>query len=130
PMPVPITLRFPGRPLADETAWQERVIAHLGLSEWERVEVTDELDFLGPAACEGLASMGLLWPPNTHYHVPIFDRASGGSVMTGFDGDGLFSSWRWERAQAVLHRISPAHPRDVLRIGLAIAPTAVRSRVL
>jgi asparagine synthase (glutamine-hydrolysing) len=50
--------------------------------------------------------------------------------MTGFDGDGLFSSWRWERAQAVLHRVSRPHPRDLLRVGLALAPATLRARVM
>lgn len=128
PPPVPITLRFPGRPLADEASWQERVIAHLGLCDWERVDIHDELDFLGLSARESLERFGLLWPPNAHYHLPIFRRARGGTVMTGFDGDGLLSSWRWERAQAVLGRAVRPEPRDVLRIALAIAPHRVRTR--
>ena len=48
PAPIPATNRFPGAAEADESAWQERVIAHLGLSDWLRLDLGDELDVVGP----------------------------------------------------------------------------------
>jgi asparagine synthase (glutamine-hydrolysing) len=128
PDPVPVTLRFSGIGSADESKWQELVIAHLGLREWERIEVEDELDLLGPVAREALLTHGLLWPPNAYVHVPILDRARGGCVLTGLDGDGLLGDWRWTRAQAVLHRRVRPQPRDLLRVGLAVAPSRARQR--
>jgi len=128
PDPVPVTLRFAGIASTEESGWQELVIRHLRVSEWERIVVRDELDLLGPVAEAALTAHGLLWPPNAYLHVPILERARGGCVLTGFDGDGLFGYWRWERAQSVLHcRVRP-EPRDALRVALALAPARVRQR--
>ncbi len=128
-VPVPVTLRFPEAPAADESAWQEQVVRHLGLIEWERVEVTDELDLVGPVAGVVLRRHGLLWPPNTHFHQPILDRARGGAVLTGIDGDGLFASWRWARpARIVRGRLRP-QSSDLPRMLLASAPTTLRGAV-
>jgi asparagine synthetase B (glutamine-hydrolysing) len=128
PDPVPVTLRFPGVATTDESEWQELVIRHLRVSEWERIVVRDELDLLGPVARAALTAHGLLWPPNAYVHVPILERAHGGCVITGFDGDGLFGYWRWAHAQSVLHRRVRPEPRDALRVGLALAPARVRLR--
>ena len=128
PEPVPVTLRFPGVASTEESEWQELVIAHLRVREWERIEVRDELELLGPVARAALTAHGLLWPPNAYVHVPILERARGGSVLTGLDGDGLLGDWKWARAQAVLHRRVRPEPRDALRVGLALAHPRVRHR--
>ena len=129
PAPVPVSLRFPGRPGADEARWQESVVAHLGLIDWERIELGDELDFLGEIARTGLGRHGLLWPANVHFHVPVLARARGGSVLTGLDGDGLFGAWRWQAAVAA-RRAGRAGPRDFLRVVLAEAPSRLRAAAL
>ena len=126
PLPVPVTLRFSRAPEADENDWQERVVAHLGLPDWIRLEFDDELDLVGPVASEVLLRHGLVWPPNSHFHVPVLDQARGGSVLTGIDGDGLLASWRWARPAAVLGRRVPPRRRDLLRVGLALSPQPVR----
>jgi asparagine synthetase B (glutamine-hydrolysing) len=128
PDPVPVTLRFPGVASTEESRWQELVVEHLGLREWERITVESELDLLGPVAREALRAHGLLWPPNAHIHVPILERARGGCVLTGLDGDGLFGHWRWVRAQAVLHGRAAPRPRDPLRVALALASPRARQR--
>jgi len=128
PEPVPVTLRFPRVASTEESRWQELVIAHLRVRHWERIEIADELDLLGPVARSALTTHGLLWPPNAYVHVPIIDRARGGCVLTGLDGDGLFGDWRWARAQAFLHaRVRPER-RDALRVALALAPPLARQR--
>src|SRR4051794_15301588 len=128
PEPVPVTLRFPGVASTEESRWQELVVAHLRVGDWERIEIRDELDLLGPVARSALTTHGLLWPPNAYVHVPIIDRARGGCVLTGLDGDGLFGDWRWARAQAFLHaRVRPER-RDALRVALALAPPLARRR--
>src|SRR5487761_457194 len=38
--PVAFTHRFPAVPGADEDEWQELVIRHLGVADWERVELS------------------------------------------------------------------------------------------
>jgi asparagine synthetase B (glutamine-hydrolysing) len=128
--PVPATNRFPGSEGADETAWQERVVVHLGLTDWVRFEFTDELDSVGPVAMRALRRHGLLWPFNAHFHLPLIDEAAGGAVLTGVGGDESFGAPRWARAAAVLSGRSRPRPRDVLAISLAASPPAVRRTVL
>jgi asparagine synthase (glutamine-hydrolysing) len=128
PGPVPVTLRFPGIASADESAWQQLVIDHLGVREWQVITVHEELDLLGDVAIAVLRAHGLLWPPNAYLHVPILEPARGGSLVNGVDGDGLFGYWRWARAQAVLHRRVPPSRRDVLRVALALSPPRLRRR--
>jgi asparagine synthetase B (glutamine-hydrolysing) len=99
PAPVPATLRAPASARADETSWQERVIAHVGLDDWLRIEIHDELDAVGPYAARVLRRHGLLWPFNVHFHLPLLDLARGGSLLTGIGGDELFAvasrpTWR------------------------------------
>jgi hypothetical protein len=130
PDPVPVTLRFPGVPSTKESYWQELVVAHLGLVDWERIEIADELDLLGDVASSALNRHGLLWPANAHFHDPVFARASGGSALTGLDGDGLFGAWRWQRARAALAAPTTDTTRDALRILLALSPPSVRAAVL
>ncbi len=126
PLPIPGTFRFPEVASTHETEWQELVIAHLGLEDWERMDLTTELDLLGDIARECLTNHGLCWPPNAYLHVPIFRVAQGGTVVTGLDGDGLFGDWKWCHAQSVLHRLTPFERRDLIRIGFAFAPSSVR----
>lgn len=92
PAPVAATLRAPAVARADETAWQERVVAHLGLEDWVRLEVDDELDAIGPHAARVLRRHGLLWPCNIHFHLPLLDLARGGALLTGIGGDELFAA--------------------------------------
>ena len=82
-LPVPATNRFDGAPRGDETAMQERVIVHLGLTEWVRLDFSDELDLVGPVALRVMREHGLLWPFHTHFSRPLIEWASGGSLITG-----------------------------------------------
>ena len=127
--PVPVTLRFPDAPASYESSWQERVIGFLGLREWTRIELTDEVDYVGPVAAAVLRKHGVIWPPNTHFHRPILEMARGGSLLTGVDGDGLFGTWRYLRVMRLLRGAVTPEPRDVLRLLQAAAPPAVRKAV-
>jgi hypothetical protein len=129
-LPIPITQRFPRAAATDESNWQERVIDYVKPPDWRRQVVLDELDFIGPVATELLLRHGVLWPPNAHGLLPMLQEARGGCLLTGFDGDSVFRTWRWARAASVLGlRIRP-RPRDALRIVLALAPRSVRRRRL
>ncbi len=124
--PVPATLRFAHARTTQESAWQELVVGHLGLGDWEVVELGGELDHLGELASGLLRRHGLLWPANAHFHEPLFARAAGGSLLTGLDGDGLLGSG-WAAARAALTRPGAVDPRDVLRASLAVAPARLRA---
>jgi hypothetical protein len=80
-LPVPATARIAaGR--RDEPA-QERVIVHLGLTQWVRFEFEDELDLVGPVAMKVLRNHGLMAPCDVHLRMPHIVEACGGSLIMG-----------------------------------------------
>lgn len=129
PLPVPVTLRYPSAPDTEESLWQDHLVRHLGLMDWVRVDLGDDHGFVGSVARRVLSRHGLLWPPNTHLHEPIVARASGGTLMTGVDGDGLFGSWRWRRTVRsalppmayVVRRVAGAAPSTTRRFVMSHA---------
>jgi hypothetical protein len=130
PLPIPATNVFPGVASTDESEWQERVVSQLALDDWIRLEHGDELDCVGPVATGVLRRHGPLFPFNAHFHVPLLRLAAGGSLLTGIGGDEALSPSSWSRVSDVLHRRVRPQPRDVLRIGFALSPRAVRRQIL
>jgi asparagine synthetase B (glutamine-hydrolysing) len=130
PDPIPVTNRIRGAVLADESHWQEALVRHLRLVAWERCEHTDELDAVGPYAQRVMRRHGLLWPFNVHFHLPLLDRAGGGSLLTGIGGDELFGAAARTRLAAVLTGSAPARRADALRVAGLLAPAGLRERVL
>lgn len=129
--PVPVTLRFPGLPESDETAWQQQVVERIGAPGWTLVDVTDELDLLGPEARAQARRHGVLWPPNTHFHRPVAALATGGTLVTGFAGDEVMSPGSpWDRLAHVRQGQVPPRASDLARRALAASPLAVRRAVL
>ena len=130
PLPVAVTYRFAGAPGTHEDRWQEQVIRHLHLPDWERVPITDDLDAIGPVARTVLARQGLLWPFNAHFPVPLLQRAAGGALLTGIGGDELLGRQLWATARAVLSGRRQPRPRRLLSLGVALSPTPVREALL
>jgi asparagine synthetase B (glutamine-hydrolysing) len=130
PLPVAVTLRFPGNAEADETSWQESVVSAVPVGDWDRIEIRHELSVVGPVATEALREHGLLWPFNAYVHVPVFERARGGSVLTGFGGDELFAPSRWDRVAMIAAGRTRPTARDLRLVALALAPRPVRVRAL
>ena len=130
PLPVPVTLRFPGAADSVENQWQDLVVHHLGLPDWQRLEMAEEMDIVGPIARPVLLEHGVQWPFNSYFHVPIFELAAGGSVLTGVGGDELFSAGQWHRENLVLSGRRRPSPLDPVRIALALTPAFVRRRYL
>lgn len=128
PDPIPVTWRSRSVPAADETRWQEAVVAELGLHDWVRMETGEALDWVGPVAAAVAARHGAVYPANAHLHDPLAAEASGGSLLTGLGGDQLFSTWRWGRAADVLARRVRPTPRDAIHVALSRAPRTVRRR--
>jgi asparagine synthase (glutamine-hydrolysing) len=128
PLPIPFSLQFPGLQETAESEWQERVVRHLGVSDWERVQLSNELDHVGEVAGKVMRRHGLLWPPLAHMFVPALERAGAGSVLTGLEGDAIFGDWRWVRIADVLAGRAAPQRRDILRIAKAAAPPVLRRR--
>jgi asparagine synthase (glutamine-hydrolysing) len=127
--PVPITWRIPDAPRAAESGWQDAVVRELGLSDWIRLEATDDLDWVGPVALDVLRRHGVLFPANLHMHDPLLARARGGALLTGVGGDQLFGLWRWATAAAVRSGRVPLRPSSALAVARSRAPETVRRRV-
>lgn len=130
PLPVPVSYRFPTAPASAESHWQEAVVRHLDVDDWERVTIGSELDAVGPVAHRVLRRHGLLWPFNAHFHLPLLERAAGGTLLTGIGGDELLGPQLWDRARDL--RAGRPHPRRYGWPSLAAAtsPQVVRRAVL
>jgi asparagine synthase (glutamine-hydrolysing) len=130
PEPVAFTQRFPGIPETDETEWQELVVAHLGVTEWERVSITDEVDLLGPVSQRSLLRHGVVWPATAHTRGALLVRAAGGAVVTGEGGDEVFGPRRLTPLRALQARKVPFNPHTLRYVALALAPQPVRRRAM
>ncbi len=108
PLPIPATNRFPGARDADENQWQDMVVRHLGLEDWVRADITDELDLIGPVAAPLLRRHGPLWPPNSHFGVLLARHARGGTFVTGVGGDEVLAPSAYQAARAPVRRASAA----------------------
>lgn len=125
PPPVPATYRFPGIEDVDESAWQDSVVRHLDLEDWVRVEVTDELDLVGPVAAPVLRRFGPLWPPNSHFAGLLAPHARGGTLVTGVGGDELLEPGGHRVARLLARQARPAR-RDLRTVAATVAPAALR----
>ena len=89
PEPLPVTRVFVGAPMSEESEWQELVIRHLGITEWIREGIDDEVDVVGPLARERLRRCGVLWSPLIHGDDFLLRHAEGGSLLDGEGGDDV-----------------------------------------
>ncbi len=128
PDPIPATLVFPDFPATHEEDWQRIVLDHLGINEWIRLPFKHELELVGPVALDLLAQFGVLFPSNTHLHVPMMAKASGGSLLTGVGGDEVLDS----RGHP-LFRVVAGHRRlrrsDLRTLPRLAAPPVLRRKV-
>lgn len=92
PLPVPITERYEGVDDADEREWQELVIGHLAIDDWEVISTTGDSDLLSDSARSFVHAQGLLYPANTYLNIDLAAAARGGTLLTGIGGDELFES--------------------------------------
>ena len=127
--PVPVTLRVSNAPSAEESSWQEHVVRHLGLRDWQVLNVgADQMDRLGPLSTSLLRRHGLLYPPNTFLQLPLLEAARGGLLLTGFGGDELFAAWGWWYVADLLAWRRRPTLRDARRLAYAAAPAGARRR--
>lgn len=124
--PIPRTRRFAGDAASDETSWQEMVIRHLKLDNWERVDFGDRLDIVGELAQRFLRRYGVLFPAPTFVATESIAAARGGSHMSGEGGDEMLSLHRagylrhvLESPRAAVGRLRKNPQRRNLLLGLA-----------
>ena len=127
PDPIPITGVFPGSSRTEETEWQELVISHLGLDNWERLTFGDELDLIGPLATPLLQAHGVIWSAMAHVDQPFLRLVPGGSLLDGEGGDEILGS--------EVHRVHPIarvrrrrklNRADLKSVLFAAAPARIR----
>lgn len=121
--PVPITRVFEGASRSEEREWQELVVRHLKIDNWERLPFTDELDLLGPYATRNVARHGVVWTPLIHANIPMLELLAGGSLLDGEGGDEVLG--------VRSHRVKPVNRllRKPRNITPSLAKAAVRSFV-
>ncbi|MGH9107794.1 MAG: asparagine synthase-related protein, partial [Acidimicrobiales bacterium] len=128
PLPVAYTRRFPADRAANEDGWQEMVIAHLRLPDWERANFSGGLDLVGERAQAFMRRYGLLLPSTLYVLAESFEVARGGSHVTGEGGDEVFGPAPLRRAWAALALPGAlAHPRRGASALVALGPRPVRA---
>lgn len=126
--PVAVSARFASAPGTGESEWQELVVRHLGVERWERLELDDELDLVGPVSGPLLRRHGVLNPPHTSLFALVAERVPCRSLVTGFGGDQVLGGWIRSRDGGRLARSGPL--RRSLFPFYAAAPRAARKLAL
>lgn len=130
PPPAALSYVFPPGSAADERGWQETVVRHLGVADWERIPVDDDLDVVGPLAASVLTEHGPVFPPAAHTRDLVNARARGGAVLTGEGGDEVLGSTRsWVLANVVARR-GRVEPRAHALALRSLVPGRLRRRRL
>lgn len=126
--PIAGTHVFTDDPGSDESSWQETVIGHLGVADWQRVEAEDNFDILGGPAQRGMRKHGQLFPAMVYAHWPLFGLANGGTLLTGDGGDEILGSQRvTPLLLAARRRPSRATARTAIGV---LAPLPVRRAIV
>ena len=104
PLPVPVTLVYPGLGEADESSWQRAVLDHVDLAgRLVTVPVVDEERLLGERARSSLARHGLVWPAAAHANLLVESLDRGTRLLSGEGGDEVLGARRvtpWTVARA------------------------------
>lgn len=125
--PLPVTLCAPDALLeAQEDEWQERVLDHLGIRDWKRVQIVDELDLIGAYARPHLLRDGPFYPANAHSVLPLLDAAADRPLIVGLGGDEILSPQQWRPLHDLVARRRAPQRRDVIRLGACALPRQVR----
>ena len=121
--PVALTARFPTAPGTDESVWQERAVAAIGLDAWERVSLrADDVEGFAPRVQEALRRHGMLYPPNLGLFLALQGHARDGSLITGLGGDELLGAWRHRGAADVLAGRRPLAARTLRALARPLVP--------
>jgi asparagine synthase (glutamine-hydrolysing) len=132
PLPLPRSNRFPLDAASNEDEWQEMVIRHLHLKDWEIATVTGELDIVGERAQSFLLKYGLLVPERFYVNTASLELARGGSYLTGEGGDEVLLPRRARFARAAIGAPRAVARSRAARVAVArnLAPRPARFLVL
>ncbi len=128
PDPVPIIVRYPGDADAEETAWQDLVLDHLGVEPVVLAGGAGK-DALGVTARQFLLEHGLLWPAFLHDKQALLDVARGGSLVTGDGGDEVLGAQRISPVRVALSRRRLDGPATKAVLYAAAPPRLRRQRL-
>jgi hypothetical protein len=128
--PIPVTLSYPGLATDEELRIQERVVTHLGLTDWERIEPDGGLDLIGPVAAATLVRTGPVWPANAYVMTPMIEAAQDGVFVFITGLADFFSWWMWAPLVSVIERRRPHTKRDLGLLAAGLLPTSGRARAL
>lgn len=128
--PIPLTLSYPGLATEEELRLQERVVAHLGLAAWERVEPEGSLDLVGPVAGATLTRTGPIWPANAYVMTPLIEAARDGVFVFITGLEDVFTWWLWAPLVSVIKRDRLPGKRDLALLAAALTPASERARAL
>jgi hypothetical protein len=126
--PIAATNVFPGDVQSAESEWQELLIRHVGVTHWERLRFTDEMDVIGPVATPLLRRFGPTFPFNGHFGMPSVGLAAGGTYLTGIGGDELFEPNDLTRLALVLTRRLRPRGQDLRTALRAFGPERLAVR--
>jgi asparagine synthase (glutamine-hydrolysing) len=127
PLPVALTFRYDSEEEADETEWQELVIKHLEVRDWELAHVGNRHDMVGELAQAFLLEHGVVFPPTMYNNTIPLTRARGGTHISGEGGDEVFGV----RRSTILRRMLDdprylAKRRHLKHAALAFGPRQSR----
>ena len=126
--PIALTARWDDDAASDESAWQERVIAALGVRNWEIVRPGTDLDLLGTEATTALEQLGLMWPAPAYAFRPMMRQASGGVFLSGEGGDEAFGLWPYGRLWSTVRHRSLPKESDLRTLALGCLPRPLRRK--
>src|SRR4051794_36031776 len=124
--PLPVTVRFPEASGAGEARWQEAVVGFLRLDDWVRLDVDEEIDYVGPVARRLLLRHGVVHPPVTPLFWLPLELARGGSLLTGVGGDAVAGGWLPSHFAEALAGRGRLRPRDLRALAYSFAPMPAR----
>jgi asparagine synthase (glutamine-hydrolysing) len=102
PLPIPRTRRFISDTASEESKWQEQLIRHVGLADWDIIDASEGYDVVGELAQPFLRRYGVVLPAPLFVLADSMAAARGGSHLTGEGGDEILGLRRAAYMRLVL----------------------------
>lgn len=130
PEPVAVTDRYPHVPESLEDDWQRMVIEHLRCTTWEILDhPAGAHEVLSDQTLEWIERLGVLQPFNWATFAGSMQLAAGGTLVTGYGGDEIFTGSLRPYYSALRNRTRPAL-RRTHTLPFELLPARARARLL